>query len=155
MKRNILISVFALMGLMLTSCNQIVAPGDSILKPDTTLDDDATIEYTLMSALQIDPMNSGGINLLDYMTLFDNFRLNIYREDGIIVAAEVVNDLPFKIFPEDIPSGKHAAYLDRESTPWALRLKEDGKIIATYKTGIFYIPFQLGCEEVKYELHFK
>ena len=141
---------------MATACMQLVPMGDLVheVPEGNSIDDDATVTYTLSSALQIDPMNLAGINLLQHMDIFDGFTFSIHREDGKIVACELNHNVPFDFLPTPF-TGKQACYFDSETKPQCIRLSSDNSVVATYLTGEFYMAFQLGCKEVSYELHFK
>ncbi len=156
MKRNILLTIIAAFALMATSCDQLVPMGDLVheVEEGSAMGDDETITYTLSSALQIDPMNIAGINLLNYMDIFDGFTFSIYREDEKIVACELNHNVPFN-FVESPIEGKQACYFDTESRPQCIRLSSNNAVVAKYYHGEFYMEFQLGCKEVSYELHFK
>ena len=146
----------AAFALFATSCEQKAPLGDWVheVEPEDTMAPNETVVYSLNAALQIDPMNLAGINLLDHMNIFDGFTFSIYREDGKIVAAELNHNLPFS-FLESPLEGKQACYFDAESIPQAIRLTSNDALVATYTLGEFYISFQLGCKEVSYELRFK
>ena len=156
MKRNIILVIIAAFALLATSCEQNAPLGDWVheVAPEDTMAPDETVVYSLNAALQIDPMNLAGINLLDHMNIFDGFTFSIYREDGKIVAAELNHNLPFS-FLESPLEGKQACYFDSESKPQAIRLTSNDALVATYTLGEFYMSFQLGCKEVSYELRFK
>ena len=156
MKRNIILTIMAVFSLIVTSCEQKAPLGDWVheVEPENTMAPDETIVYSLNSALQIDPMNLAGINLLDHMDIFDSFTFTLYREGGKIVAAEVNHNLPFS-FLESPLEGKQACYFDAESSPQAIRLTSNDALVATCTLGEIYMAFQLGCKEVSYELRFK
>ena len=156
MKRNILLTIIAAFALMATSCNQLVPMGDLVHKVEegSAIGDDETVTYALRSALQIDPMNLAGINLLNHMDIFDGFTFTVYREDERIVACELNHNVPFS-FLEAPVEGKQACYFDSESRPQCIRLSSNNAVVATYLKGEFYMEFQLGCKEVSYEFRFK
>lgn len=141
---------------MAASCNQKVELGEKLRAPfeQSDLGPNETVVYHLKSAMQIDPVNTAGINLLKHMDIFDDFTFNIYRENSEIVAVEFVENLPFEIFPLPI-EGKQEAYMDFDTYPNAIRLKANDQLVATWLTGGFYTEFQLGCKEVSYKLNFK
>lgn len=141
---------------MATSCNQKVTLGENVYVPyeESDLAPNEPVVYTLSKALQIDPLNTSGIDLAKQMDIFDGITFTLYRENSKIVAVEFVENMPFEIFPVPF-EGKQAAYLDAESIPNVIRLKENDQPVATYTIGEFYIAFQLGCKEVSYELRFK
>ncbi len=141
---------------MATACNQLVPMGDLVheVEEGSAIGDDETITYTLRSALQIDPMNLAGVDLLKHMDIFDGFTFSLYREDGNIVACELNHNVPFD-FVESPFTGKQACYFDYESRPQCIRLTSNNALVATYLTGELHMEFQLGCKEVSYELHFK
>ena len=156
MKRNIILMIMAAFALFATSCEQKVPLGEWVneVEEGNAITDDETVVYGLSSALQIDPMNLSGIDLLKHMDIFDGFTFTIYREDGEIVAAEIDHNLPFEFLSTPL-EGKQACYFDADSRPQAIRLTSNDALVATYVLGEFYIAFQLGCKEVSYELHFK
>lgn len=141
---------------MATSCGQKVTLGENVYVPfeDSDLGPNETVVYTLSSALQIDPVNVGGLDVAKHMDMFDNVTFTIYRENNKVVAVEFVENLPFEVLPAPF-EGKQAAYFDTERIPYAIRLKENDEVVALYTVGEFYMPFQLGCKEVRYELRFK
>ena len=155
MKRNIIFSVIAII-LMATSCNQKVSLSESVYVPfeQSGLEPNEPIVYTISKALQIDPVNTSGIDLTHYMDIFDGFTFTIYRENSKICGVEIVENIPFQFLPSPF-EGKQEAYFDTNSFPQVIRLKSNDAVVATYKTGKFYMEFQLGCKEVSYELHFK
>lgn len=136
MKRNIIMIIIAVFSLIVTSCEQKVPLGDWAheVEAENAMGDDETLVYTLSSALQIDPMNLAGINLLDHMDIFNGFTFTIYREDGKIVAAELNDNLPFDYISSPF-EGKQACYFDTNSLPQALRLTSNDALIATYNAG--------------------
>ena len=156
MKRNIILVILAVFSLIVTSCEQKAPLGDWVheVEPEYTMAPDESIVYTLKSALQIDPLNLAGINLLEHMDIFEGFTFTIYREDGKIVAAELNHNVPFS-FLESPLEGKQACYFDAESKPQAIRLTSNDALVAVYTMGEIYMSFQLGCKEVSYEFRFK
>ena len=154
MKRNIIFSVIAII-LMATSCNQKVSLGENVYVPfeQSDLAPDEPIVYTVSKALQFDPVNLGGIDIAKHMDIFDDVTFTIYRENAKVVAAEFAGNMPFKVIEPF--EGKQEAYFDTERMPQAIRLKSNDQIVAVYSVGEFYMPFQLGCQEVRYELRFK
>ena len=155
MKRNIIFSVIAII-LMATSCNQKVELGENVYVPfeQSDLAPDEPIVYTVYKALQIDPINLSGIDLSKHMDIFDGLTFTIYRKNSKIVGVEFVDNMPFDIFPDHF-EGRQEAYFDTENAPYAIRLKANDQVVALYQIGEFYMPFQLGCKEVRYELRFK
>lgn len=155
MKRNIIFSLIAIV-LMAASCTYEVKVGDTVIVPfeQSDLDPNETIVYTLNSVLQIDPINASGIDLLKHMDIFDGYTFSIYRENAKVVAVEITENIPFEVYAQPF-EGKVAAYFDTERLPWTIRNKETDQVIATYLKGELYVGFQLGCQEVSYELRFK
>ena len=122
---------------------------------DPNYDDNATIEWRLREVLQYDPININGINLIDEFDFFNTFGFKLYREDGKFTALECnPGDVPFSSFAFDLPSGKVPCYLYTESAPYELRLKDSDKVVAYFKNGEFYIPFQLDCIKLSYQYKF-
>lgn len=148
--------IMAVFALFATSCEQKVPLGEwaTDVEAENGIADDETVVYSLQSALQIDPMNLSGIDLLKHMDIFDGFTFTIYREGGEIAAAEISHNLPFEFLSTPL-EGKQACYFDADSRPQAIRLTSNDALVATYVLGEFHIAFQLGCKEVSYELHFK
>ena len=122
---------------------------------DPNYDDNATIEWRLREVLQYDPININGINLVDAFDFFGSFGFKRYREDGKFTAFECNNgNVPFSPFAFTVPSGKVDCYLATEVSPYELRLKGSDQVVAYFKNGEFYIPFQLDCVELSYQYKF-
>ena len=122
---------------------------------DPNYDDNATIEWKLRQVMQVDPININGINLVDEFDFFSTFGFKLYREDGKFTALEFNNgEVPFDPFTFNMPQGKVACYLATEVVPHELRLKETDDVVAYFKNGEFYIPFQLDCVELSYQYKF-
>lgn len=122
---------------------------------DPNYDDNATIEWRLREVLQYDPININGINLVDEFDFFGSFGFKLYREDGKFTAFECNNgNIPFSPFTFTVPSGKVDCYLATEVSPYELRLKGSDQVVAYFKNGEFYIPFQLDCVELSYQYKF-
>lgn len=153
MKRIILFIASAVLALSFASCER-VAPSDSQLKPDESLPD-RTTTFALSSVLEKDPMNTAGVEVVDKLKFFSTYRMLLTYTDGEISDIEFQQELPFSTYSFDIPTGKQACYYDTSRVPFTIRLKSTDDVVATYSVGEFLVSFNLGCEEVSYEFHFK
>lgn len=137
---------------MLSACVEVV-PQNTVAETPNIGDYEYT--YTLHRVLEIDPLNTTGIDLLPHLDWFKSFSVKVYVEDGQYVACEIDNGgVPFSPYTFPIPSGKVQCSLDTDHLPWTLRLST-GEAVATYKQGQFCIPFQLDCADIRYEYWFK
>ena len=143
--------LFAACSLLLqSSCKPASAEAD----PDYPSDYD--INYELREVLEIDPVNVKGIDVYPYFDFFKTFRFTIHVRDGKMSTVSIENgNMPFSPFSFDTASGEMECYFDSQSSPNALRLKSNGEVIGYFKTGEFYIPFQLDCDQLSYEYRFK
>lgn len=131
------------------SCEQIQSTADP------NYDDNATIEWRIREVMQYDPININGIDLVNEFDFFKSFSFKLYRTDGKFSALEFNNgDIPFMPFGFAVPSGKVECYLSTDVSPYELRLKDSDKVVAYFKNGEFYIPFQLDCIELSYQYKF-
>lgn len=159
MKHYISLSL-ALTALLFAGCDLIPSAKINLSGTDSpyieNVGPDAVGHLTLSRVLQKDPNNTAGLEIQnEFPEFFDGFRFDIYRKDGMIQAVEIQENIPFEIYPEGTPSGKVEAYFDNSRMPWTIRQKSNDQILAIYTVGKFYYSFQLGCQEVTYELQFK
>lgn len=144
---SLVVSLFAF-----SACVEVV-PQNTVAETQNLGDYEYT--FTLHKVLEIDPLNTTGIDLTPYLDWFSTFSIKVYVEDGQYVACEVNNgQVPFSPYSYSIPSGKQECTLDTTESPWTLKLKS-GQVVATYRQGQFYIPFQLDCADITYEYWFK
>jgi len=123
---------------------------------DPAYDGNGEITYTIREILQYDPVNINGIDLIEEFDFFSTFGFTLHRTDSKFTAVEIVpGDVPFSPYSFDIPSGKNDCYLATDTVPYELRLKDGDKVVAYFKNGEFYIPFQLDCIELSYQYKFK
>jgi len=138
--------------LALTSCVNLV-PGNT----DAPSENEGSYTYTykLSKVLQIDPLNTSGIDIKSYFDWFDSYSLTVYVENGKYAYCEVnTGDIPFNPYGFKVPAGKQACSLDNSVSPTAIRLSS-GEVLARYKQGQFVVPFQLDCSDISYEFWFK
>ena len=122
---------------------------------DPDYDDNATIQWHLREVLQYDPININGINLIEEFDFFSTLGFTIYRTDGKFTEIEFDNgNIPFYPFNFTIPEGKVACELNTDVSPYELRLKDTGDVVAYFSNGEFYIPFVLDCVELSYKYRF-
>ena len=111
--------------------------------------------YTLNKVLEIDPLNTTGIDISQYLDWFPTFSVKVYVENGKYTACEIDNGtIPFSSYSYTIPAGKVACSFDTSSSPWTIKLAT-GEIVAYYRQGQFCVPFQLDCADISYEYWFK
>jgi hypothetical protein len=105
--------------------------------------------------LQIDPLNTSGIDIKSYFDWFDTYSLTVYVENGKYAYCEVsTGDIPFNPYGFQLPAGKQPCSLDNSVSPMAIRLSS-GEVLARYRQGQFVVPFQLDCSDISYEFWFK
>ena len=137
---------------LLSSCVEVMPKNTEFDSPNT-----GTYDYTfvLNKALEIDPLNTTGIDLMPYLDWFSSFQFKVYVVDGKYTACEIDNgNIPFSPYTFAIPQGKVNCKFDTSSSPWTLKL-DSGDVVAVYKQGQFMIPFQLDCADISYEYWLK
>lgn len=136
--------------LALSSCNDVSTEMDS--NYNGTYD----IKYELRKVIEYDPVNVNGIDVYQHFDFFQTLRFTIHVVDEKMSSLSYDNaDIPFSPFKFSAPTGTVDCYLDTQARPYELRLKDGGAVIAYFRKGEFYIPFQLDCEELSYEYTFK
>ena len=155
MKKYISI-LFAASALLTAGCSQVdLSGGMSEFEDDANVVADGVTHMTLSRILQKDPNNTAGLEIqAEFPDYFGGFIMDIYRESGKVTAVEIKENMPFEIYPLGTPEGKVAAYLDDSISPWVIRQKSNDQVLASIAVGKFYYRFQLGCQEVSYELYF-
>ena len=157
MKRHITL-ILALVAFTFTACdftNKIELSG-GISQPAEEAVTDGVSHLTLSRVLQKDPNNTGGLEIqAEFPEYFRDFSFDIYRTDGKISAVEIKENIPFEIYPAGTPTGKVEAYFDDSRMPWTIRQKSNDQVLAVYTVGKFFYSFNVGCQEVTYELQFK
>lgn len=123
---------------------------------DPAYDENTEITYTIREILQFDPININGIDLIDEFDFFSTFGFTLYRTEGKFTSLEIIpGDVPFSAYDFELPAGKVDCYLATDTVPYELRLKDSDNVVAYFKNGEFYVPFQLDCVELSYQYRFR
>ena len=150
MKPYVWILVVMLVCGSLTSCEDVPT------EMDPNFSGTFDITYTARKVMQYDPVNINGINVAPYFDFFDTMRFTIHVVDNVMTTLSFTNaDIPFSPFSFDVPQGEVECLFDTSVLPNRLVIKNTGDVIAYFRNGEFYIPFQLDCEELSYEYTFR
>ncbi|MBQ6577405.1 MAG: hypothetical protein IJL91_06625 [Bacteroidales bacterium] len=153
MKRLLHIIATAVMIPALFACQRVSIP---IEQPDPDMPQDYELTFVLNKVMQYDPINVNGIDLLPETDFYNGLSLKLYFEQGKIAALEITEgEIPYTAYKFALPRGKVSCYFDRNIYPNAIRRSDTKDIIACYKRGQFFVPYQLDCSTVKYEYWFK
>ncbi|GEM_PF-960364 len=138
------------------SMGLLAACSDVSDKMDENYNYNRDINYELRTVLEKDPVNINGIDVYPYFDFFKTLRLNIHITDGKMTSLSFDNgDIPFSAYGFDIPEGEVACEFDTSVSPNVLKIKGADNVVAIFKDGEFYVPFNLDCEEITYEFRFK
>lgn len=112
--------------------------------------------FVLQKVLEKDPVNVNGLDILNELEGYESLSLKVYYVDDKITALEFTEgEVPYTAYGFAIPEGKVDCYFDTNCFPNAVRLKSDDSVIAYYKLGQFFFPYQLDCSDISYEYWFK
>ena len=150
---RLIASVFVVASL--SACvNSSLDESRSVVDPDYTGDFSTT--HTIQKVIIYSPENEEGEDVYSEFSFFDSMSLTLYYEGGVMSSLEISEDsMPFTAFKKGVPEGKVECYFDKSCYPNAIKLKSDDSVIAYYKLGQFYLPFQLECSTISYEYWFK
>jgi len=154
--RTAILVVSFLSMLAVSSCVRYLTKPDEYYEWDKDYSRNGAYSYDLFKALQIDPINPNGINVVSKIKFLSTYKMTLYYDNGKLVAAEFdKGDCPFSPIRFDIPEGKFEVYFDDSSSPYVMREKATDKVLATFTKGQFYMPFQLDSANIRYEYWFK